>query len=700
MTNYLYSDHYDLVTPDGHISEISLVNENLANVTLVIEKISPAFLGFQIDANAIFFNLKSTLAQIGINTTTKEIVIDKQRKRADVTLELYTIGPLARKILPLLTAGAFLGKLFAADERRRVRDADYLSRMFGRTDREGEPLLSLGREQGQQNLVLEKMEGRIIAFLTLQEGIIEYDSTIEGLLPTLAKALHTKIAPRDLLRLHQKINKKIPHVLQEDEILLVSTLPLHIRTVFARVVDSLLPVGYQHTTANILQPDTSASGDIYELYGKSKQEICDIPLEFYTLEPQREYVFFADRDQLQLCLEDPNAIINAFKSAPKPENYRAATFVVKGTQMLQLQPEDWFCSDPHFKPLPGSSQPARQAIAVTKYIEQQPCYPFLKAIADGVITSQGVLLTRFFPSPLLKRMLLSYHVQGNLMGIYFQIPSRTFGYFFSQEDRAMLTDLTTFGIPVYWVDESSGQILEYVQRPNKTSGMFVPLKAISHFLKSSFFGIYGSNLLSSTFENELYKLLANLLATKKEYHHPLFNENTPLALVTGGGPGAMEVGNRVAKSLNILSCANIVDFNSPTVNEQKQNPYVDAKMTYRLHQLIERQAEFYLDFPIFVMGGVGTDFEFSLENVRQKVGARPSSPILLFGPKEYWSQKITSLFKCNLQSGTIKGSEWIGNSFFCVQTAEQALKIYQEYFKGNLSIGPQGPIIEEGFIAV
>ena len=43
-------------------------------------------------------------------------------------------------------------------------------------------------------------------------------------------------------------------------------------------------------------------GDIYELYGKSKREITDIPIEFYTLEPYREHVFFSDRDQLQSCL--------------------------------------------------------------------------------------------------------------------------------------------------------------------------------------------------------------------------------------------------------------------------------------------------------------------------------------------------------------------------------------------------------------
>ena len=54
---------------------------------------------------------------------------------------------------------------------------------------------------------------------------------------------------------------------------------------FGRVVDSLLPKGYHHTTASILQPDTTVSGDIYELFGASDAELADIPLEFYTLNP-------------------------------------------------------------------------------------------------------------------------------------------------------------------------------------------------------------------------------------------------------------------------------------------------------------------------------------------------------------------------------------------------------------------------------
>jgi predicted Rossmann-fold nucleotide-binding protein len=123
-------------------------------------------------------------------------------------------------------------------------------------------------------------------------------------------------------------------------------------------------------------------------------------------------------------------------------------------------------------------------------------------------------------------------------------------------------------------------------------------------------------------------------------------------------------------------------------------------MTYRLDRLVERQAEFYLDFPIFLMGGIGTDFEYSLEEIRRKVGSINITPIILFGDPAYWKQKITSRFQCNMNSGTIVGSEWISNCFYCVQSAEQALKIYKSFFTGNLKMGKKGPVFQDGFVIV
>jgi len=699
---HLLPNHYDLITPDGIITSLQRISDAEALATVFIENISSAFVGFRIPADRVFFNIKSTLAQIGLDGVGSAYHFDIAHHCAEVQVALRGYGELGRLLLSYLDVGAYIGKLFAADERRRVRHPSYLSRMFGRADRWGKPLLSLGGLHGSEDLILDIVENRTVAYLTLQQGKLTYEGAMKGFLPTLAKALHKQLPMRDTLRLHQLWQAMVPRNIHEDEILLVRTLPLHIRTVFARVVVELLSSGYKHTSASILQPDTSASGDIYELFGQSQRELTDIPLEFYTLEPYREYVFFSDRDQLLSCLEDSEALFTAFSTAPQPLEEHTSVFVVKGEQLKKLAEKDWIKRTPLKHDLPGLAQGPRQALMVERYIEQQPSYPFLKAIDDGKITSQGVLFSRYFPSPFMKRMLLSNQVQRCLKGIYFQYPSLSSGDFFSAEDRALLHDLYQFAVPVFWVDESTRSILKYVQKPERDSGLFVPLHAIDIFFKATLFGIYGSNLLTGNFEQQLQILLEGILTMRAEMAHPLLNAKTAIALVTGGGPGVMEVGNRIAKELAILSCANIVDFTrkEQLINEQRQNPFVEAKMTYRLDKLVERQAEFNLDFPIFLMGGMGTDFELTLEEVRRKVGAVTATPMILFGEQHYWKQKISSRFRCNRENGTIAGSEWLSNTLYCIQTAEQGLRVYRQYFEGTLPIGPKGPIYDEGFAIV
>ncbi|MDB2613608.1 LOG family protein [Chlamydiales bacterium] len=691
---------YDLTTPDGVIKKLNQIKEGSIEALVVIEGIHPDFVGFQIDQENVIFNIKSTLAQLGVNGETKELLLDKERCLAEVLVELKAFGDVAKKMLSYLEVGSFIGKLFAKDDRRVVRDPFYISRMFGRSDRWGSPLLSLGGLHGSNDLILDKVDGRCVAYVTLLNEVIQYDKEIYGFLPTIAKGIKEGIPMRSLLALHQKMVKNEARHVVDGDILLVKTLPLHIRTVFANVVDELLTPDFHHTSARVLQPDTEASGDIYELYGNSVREVSDIPLEFYTLEPYREFVFFSDRDQLQSVIADPKVFFDAFKTAPEPIRDGAATFIVKGHQLLNLEGKNWITKDTKRHLFPGSVQSVRQALMVERYISQQPSYQFLKEMEDDVITSQGIILSRYFPTSLMKRMFLSDNVQRLLKGLYFCVPSRSTGSFFSHEDHAFLHDLEIFGIPVFWVDEATGQILKYCEKPDHESGMFVPLDKVDTFMKATLFGIYGSNLIEGVFDRDLKKLLEGLIEMRSHVDHPYLNSKTSIALVTGGGPGAMEVGNRVAKEVGILSCANIVDFRQKEdqhINEQIQNEYIEAKMTYRLDRLVERQAEFNLDFPLFLMGGIGTDFEFYLEQVRRKVGSVDITPILLFGEYDYWKEKITANFQRNLKSGTIKGSEWVSNCFYAVESAEESLKVYEAFFSGTLPIGPTGPTFREGF---
>lgn len=698
MESYLAPGHFDLVTPDGSISKITSRRAEQLEAIVSIDGISEAFVGFEIDLQSVQFNIKSTLAQLGLNGIGTDYFLDKKAKSAKIHVTFIPISPLGKKILPLLDNGCYVGKLFAADLRRRVRNPDYLLRMFGRTDRDGLPLLLLGGQPGEKTLHLEKKEGRTLAHLALKKGIVQYDEIIESFLPTLISALkYPKYKTRELLSLHQVWEEGKARLVKKNELLLVRTSPLHIRTAFGRVAEEALPEGVFHTTASILQPDTKASGDVYELYGDSEEEITNIPLEFYTLEPHREHVFFSDRDQLQASLENPETIFKTFDTAPSDPNTRCAVFIVKGEQMLHLTEKDWIKRTVHPEHFPGLYDLARQAQMVQEYIETQPSYPFLKAIESGLITSQGVLFSRYFPSPLMKKMLLGDLVQNSLKGLYFQEPSQTYGSYFSHEDRSTLLDLAKFAIPVFWVDKTCGKILQYAPKPEKDTGMFVPIDKVSDFINSTVFGVYGSTLIKLAFEEELHQILGGVIKLQQHCDHPLLNPNRPLALVTGGGPGVMEVGNRVARNLGILSCANIVDFRGI---EQEANPYIDAKMTYRLDRLVERQGEFNLDFPIFLFGGIGTDFEFALEQVRRKVGIGDPTPVLLLGPKEYYRDKITPHYKRNIKAGTIAGAEWVSNCFYATENPDAAIKMYRDFFSGTLPIGPDYPSAPEGFFAI
>ncbi|MGR3973509.1 MAG: hypothetical protein QRY72_02920 [Candidatus Rhabdochlamydia sp.] len=685
MKNNYLTPGYTFVSPDGCIETIVFKEEKKAQAKVSFFPIHPQFLGFHIPLSLTLFNEKTILAQLGIKTTLLSLELSSSHQTAVAWIEMIGLTPLAMTALALLSEGMFVGKLFAADDRKRCTKIDQLENIFFPQH----PLMTFHQQEG-------------IALLScpLLPHDMTYLNQMEHLLPVLLQALkNPSISLRSLFSLCQTPSSLgLPYRL--DQVRLKQTTPLQFHSAYGRLAVNFLPSSLTASVAAILQPNSLEPYHTYTLLGDAHEEITAVPLEFYTLHPYQTSLSLFHQQDLVAALHDYKVLAPLFHLAPQGDLISAATFIVSHTQLATLKEADWITKTPSKQTCSKMTSSLLEPSA-DESLKQQPAYPLLQGIKDHVITSEGVLLTHDFPSPLLKQMLLSSEVRSKVKRIYFKFPSRSHHAFFSHEDRSLLWDLAKLGVSIYWVDSETEELLQYLPKPGKQLGMFVPEKWKTTFLEATLFGVYGSNLLSPDVKEELHFLFKNLLALKEQMHHTLFNAYKPLAIVSGGGPGIMELANFTARSLGILSCANIVDFSQSHLassHEQLHNRYIDAKMTYRLENLIERQSEFHLDFPLFMIGGIGTDFEYALEEVRRKVGGESLSPILLFGKRSYWASKISSRFSCNLKAGTIQGSEWISNCFFCVQNGRQALEVYRQFFEGKLILGPSGQVYPEGFV--
>ena len=116
---FLSCPHHDIVSPDRKIVELSRTSDRTLDVKVIIESISPSFFGFSIEKELVFFNLKNTLAQLGVEALTKGFELFERERRGELALELYL--PFFRRNTPsffsfyrCLCRKAFCGRSKAA----------------------------------------------------------------------------------------------------------------------------------------------------------------------------------------------------------------------------------------------------------------------------------------------------------------------------------------------------------------------------------------------------------------------------------------------------------------------------------------------------------------------------------------------------------------------------------------------------------
>jgi uncharacterized protein (TIGR00730 family) len=139
----------------------------------------------------------------------------------------------------------------------------------------------------------------------------------------------------------------------------------------------------------------------------------------------------------------------------------------------------------------------------------------------------------------------------------------------------------------------------------------------------------------------------------------------PIYVVTGGGPGIMEAGNRGAFEVGGKS----VGLNIVLSHEQVPNRYITPELCFQFHYFALRKMHFLMRAIALVCfpGGFGTLDELFEVLTLVQTGKSRMRPILLFG-REFWTRLID--FDLLIETGMISPEDV--NLFHFVETAEEA----------------------------
>ena len=162
---------------------------------------------------------------------------------------------------------------------------------------------------------------------------------------------------------------------------------------------------------------------------------------------------------------------------------------------------------------------------------------------------------------------------------------------------------------------------------------------------------------------EVAREFARLVTVKS-----LGSESREHVIVTGGGPGVMEAGNRGAAEAGGVS----IGLNIVLPHEQAPNPYVTPDLCFNFHYFAVRKMHFLMRAAAICVfpGGFGTLDEMFESLTLIQTGRMERVPFLLFG-RDFWEKIID--WQALAEAGTIAPEDL--ELFRFVETAEEAFEI-------------------------
>ena len=146
-------------------------------------------------------------------------------------------------------------------------------------------------------------------------------------------------------------------------------------------------------------------------------------------------------------------------------------------------------------------------------------------------------------------------------------------------------------------------------------------------------------------------------------------------IITGGGPGIMEAGNKGAKQGGGASVG--LNINLPF--EQSANPHIDADKLISYDYFFVRKTIFmkYAQGYIAMPGGFGTLDELSEALTLIQTNKLVSFPVILYG-KSYWEGLLAWFKDTLLTHGMISPGDF--DIYQVVDTPDEAVAIIEEFY--------------------
>ena len=173
---------------------------------------------------------------------------------------------------------------------------------------------------------------------------------------------------------------------------------------------------------------------------------------------------------------------------------------------------------------------------------------------------------------------------------------------------------------------------------------------------------------ASIYYDEARKFAALCAGISEKHDHREY------VVVTGGGPGVMEAGNRGATDAGAPS----IGLNIVLPHEQAPNPYVTPELSFNFHYFAIRKMHFMMRAKAVVVfpGGFGTmDELFETLTLIQTKRMEPI-PLILFGEK-FWRSIVN--FQGLADFGTIAPEDM--DLLHFAETAEVAWKVIADFYE-------------------